>query len=517
MVIFHAVSVYQLLNLLLYKEKKYEDMETCLVIRDILLQKVRKSEALKKYFSKTVVYTDYWSGKSIDEQEAIIIGYYDKLLADNEVDMEHAEDIIIGCAHNTFGMYASIKNYRFIFLEDAAGLASRYWILDQINVKQLALKYELICKWGLITGKGPAVKRILCDYQAQDENFEPEEDVHIDFCVTRELGNLDVKKRTELMTLFTDIETLELPENSLVLLTQHFANLRTLSFEEQIFIYQTFMDYYVDDENVVIKPHPDDLMYYPMLFPKTSIVREKFPAEFLPFIATNVPKCIATISSTSIFSLRSCFDNKIELGTTFEKDFVKVHRYYCMVKLLESLDDNILTEFYGVNEIALKNMSCYKSYANTMSFKDGKRILCVDVIDDDFAEYLNNHSFDAYIFLNCDDSYGFSYKCGEIEDLWDHIYAITLKKEKLRDPEDGILMSIDDEVIYLHTKDVSLLKKVKEFTMEKRLENSNIIISTEEIVTPEQERIRVLEGMLKATEKKLEYYITRVNELSSDK
>ena len=44
-----------------------------------------------------------------------------------------------------------------------------------------------------------------------------------------------------------------------------------------------FVDYFLPGKNLVIKPHPDDLMYYSQIFPDAQIIREKFPSEFIPF------------------------------------------------------------------------------------------------------------------------------------------------------------------------------------------------------------------------------------------
>ena len=318
---FHAVSVYQLINMILYRKKYCNNEENCLVIRDILIAKIRDMSYIENLFDKVVIYGDFWSEKEIEKQENFIVNYYDQLFDSQELDLQDS-NIIVGCAHNTFGMYLSIKEIPFTFLEDAAGLLTRPEILDAINVKQNALKYEMICKYGLISGQSPVITRYMCDFVAQNENFNEEmKSRSIDFCVIKELNELDEDERRKIMHLFSDIERIDLNSNVMVILTQHFANLRSLLFEEQILIYQTFIDYYAGRYEIVLKPHPDDLLFYPMIFPDITIIKEKFPAEFLPFLFTNKPAAIATISSTSSFSLRSGFNNVVEMGTSFERDF----------------------------------------------------------------------------------------------------------------------------------------------------------------------------------------------------
>lgn len=508
MIFFHVVSVYQLLNAVLLR-KKYREERACLFIRDILLPKLKAESFLYEEFDKVVVYGDIWSGKTIDEQEQVITNYYNDLFSKNDVSLKEGDEIIVGCAHNTFGMYLSINGIHFSFLEDAAGLISRYWILDDINKKQLALKYELICKWGLINAQNHLITKIICDFRAQDENFQPSKDKYLDFCVAKELAMLSEAERTRVISIFTDTKEIAIRPNSLLLLTQHFANLRTLSFEEQIYIYQIFMDYYTGNYNVVIKPHPDDLMFYPLLFPDVEIVKDRFPAEFLPFITTNVPKVVATVSSTSIFSLRSCFPTTLEMGTEFEKDYKYTHKYFCALKLIEALGGNMLVDYLGCNmrmvdvlisqnelKISREESKC------TASFK----IKCVDKIGEENGEITikEDLSKEIIFFLNSDNCYDFS---NWIEKDWGNLIPIVIRKKPIAKKNDGVpLMDLGEEVIYIHTTNSDYKNKIREFEMKKELESSNIVLEISQM-SEEEEKIKILEGMLAATEAKLKYYM----------
>ena len=64
---------------------------------------------------------------------------------------------------------------------------------------------------------------------------------------------------------------------------------------------------------MLIKPHPDDILYYDSLFPEAEIIRERFPSELLPLAFRELPGTVCTVSSTGInlirrnFQKRSCF------------------------------------------------------------------------------------------------------------------------------------------------------------------------------------------------------------------
>lgn len=509
---FHAVSVYQLINLLLYKKKYYECEENCLILRDLLLPKIRNMRYLSTQFKKIVIYTDYWKGKDVPSQENCIVEYYDELLANEELELENCP-IIVGCAHNTFGMYLSIKKINFIFLEDAAGLLSRFEILDTINQGQNTLKYEMICKYGLITGKNPNIKKYICDFKAQKAGFSMEDtEKYIDLCVVQELDKLNHEERTKIIEMFVETKTIPIKENTMILLTQHFANLRTLSFEEQIAIYQIFMDYLTNGYFVIIKPHPDDLMYYPMLFPGISIIREKFPAEFLPFMFDRKPKAVATISSTTSYSLRSCFDNVIEMGTMFEKDYKKVHRYYIALKLLEKLNNKNIVHFWGCNEqILMQLMRSWNLEINLQKYcvdlLEKQAIVIMDASGEEEKKirgmFMDRLEQESYIVLNSNILFA---SCNEIEKMRGTIIPIVISKRVLDTDRDFCVLNLEDEVIYFITKNKRFANMVREMRIHMELKACGIEINVEGL-NPEQEKIKILEGMLKATEKRLERYI----------
>lgn len=510
---FHVVSVYQLINILLYKKKFCRDKKNCIILRDILVPKIRNMGYLEKEFDRVVIYTDYWKQKEIESQERAIVEYFDALFEKEELELND-NSIIVGCAHNTFGMYLSIKKINFIFLEDAAGLLSRTYILDAINQKQYALKYELICKYGLINGKNPNITKYICDFIAQDDSFDIEiKSKSIDFCVVKELGELSENERNEIIEVFVDVKEIPLKKNSMIVLTQHFANLRSLSFEEQMLIYQIFVDYYTNGYRVVLKPHPDDLMFYPLLFPDLEIIREKFPAEFLPFMFQSKPSAVATISSTSSYSLRSCFDNVIEMGTVFEKDFLKTHKYYITMRLIEKVSDVSSIDLYGCNEIIFRELA--KSWNINIEFNSCNEvtnnrnpIMIMDEFSDNRKQIVkfikSNINKLSFIFINSDMLYSFyDYKDKEI---WNYITPIVITKNKTRDEEDIDVASLDTEVIYIASKEERIIRMAKEMELHKNLKYSGIELSVNKL-SKEQERIKILEGMLDATERRLVHYI----------
>ena len=116
----------------------------------------------------------------------------------------------------------------------------------------------------------------ICDIRSQRTGFSDEKAV--DFPVLEAFGKLSGKWKDSIREFFR-LPAYEGYQDYVLLLTQQFANLGQLTFPEQILIYQTLFDYFLEDRKVLIKPHPDDILYYHRLFPEAEILREVFPAE----------------------------------------------------------------------------------------------------------------------------------------------------------------------------------------------------------------------------------------------
>lgn len=515
--IFHAVSVYQLLNVILYKRKYCVEQENCLILRELMLPKILNIKLLENEFNKIILYDDMWKAKTIATQEKNIVAYFDDLFNREQLSLEN-ELLIVGCAHNTFGMYLSIKSINFVFLEDAAGLLSRPYILDDVNARQNNLKYRLIHKYELITGSNPCITGYVCDFLAQDVSFDEEKRMKsTDLCVVKELSLLSENERNELMSIFIDTTKRTLKSDALILLTQHFASLRTMSFEEQMSIYQIFIDYYLEGYNIIFKPHPDDVMFYPMLFTDVLVIREKFPAEFLPFIFDEKPSAIATISSTSSFSLRSSFDDVIEMGTSFEKDFIFTHRYFVAVELIKKISTCKKIATYGCNEIMLKQLlrdnvegCCLQENIANDTMGEIAIIDKTEGVFEDTTRYiLENIDKTSFIIMNTDNSYHF-YN-GLNKEVWNYLIPIVITKKKNCFNGDIHALDLEDEIIYFATQEERIKSMLKEIRINKSLEHCGMDISTVTL-TEEQEKIKILEGMLEATEKRMLYHMKQNTE-----
>lgn len=510
MILYHAITSYHLLNAMVHSAVYKE--EATIVLSQWLPEKFPNIKELEDFFDKVIIvdanFRFFHSANATSD-------YFRSYL----IDMDSFSEIYVWGAQFSMGFFLAEEHIPFVCCEEAAGLLSRPEILEAIEKNDpLKGKYYWDAKeLGLYDVTAESVKGILCNVSAQKSSFVVSEKV-IDFNITKELMKLSEEKREQIVSFFLpEKNKIEIKREATLLLTQHFANLKVLSFEQQVLIYQLFVDYFIGDRPLAIKPHPDDLMYYTQIFPEAQIVREKFPAEFMPIIFEQQLNCIATISSTAIYNLRESYSNIIELDSRYEKDFEMTHCYYATVKIAQQLGLDIIC--YGANEVLVKcicdtlednvpDVSC------DLSLTGQSCLLLVDDVTEqgeegrakvqNLLQMLDSDS--CIVFINSKEDYcWYNY---ERRDLWENIVPILLNKNMLESITEDFYASLENEIIYVYSPNKEILTMAKNTVIDKELPHVGISIENNTL-TPEQERIKILEGILAATEKRLLYYIEK--------
>ena len=92
--------------------------------------------------------------------------------------------------------------------------------------------------------------------------------------------------------------------------------------------------------------------------------------------------------------------------------------------------------------------------------------------------------------------------------MWQNIAPITLTKTAVKDKKNYFFSDLKDETFYVYAEK-ELLTMAKNTHIEKELPHVGVKVETAPAMTPEQEKIKMLEGILAATEKRLLYYIDK--------
>ncbi|SCY96697.1 hypothetical protein SAMN05720606_113169 [Paenibacillus polysaccharolyticus] len=521
MILYHAINSYQLLTCMIHCKLNHEKDEKIIIISNFLTRKHSNYIQLENLgFNKVIVLNE------VPENVSDIEEYFDDIFKNNSISINHFNDIYVSGANGFFGIYLCKRNIEFNLFEESSGIISRPELL--INIEEnLSLKTIDLCKtYGLYDGKNKLIKDVYCNINAQLEGFYEEKAKH--FGVIEELHRLSSDQRNDIIAFFGSKSSYGKAKESVLVLTQHFANLKIMSFEDQILIYQYLVDYFCEKTQVVFKPHPDDLLYYKKLFPESTVIQEKFPSELIPFIWDEKPNTIMTISSSGIANLKDDFEKMILFNSEFEREFKNIHKYYITLKYLNLINNNNESLIFGVgvNENLIQNLVNFSdvdfknieiSSINSMFDIPENSILLIDDIEDyemeDIHNFLKCIRKDIVIFfLDCKNEY--KYYSLDNKHLFDFEAVIPIVIEKNKIKVDEFYENEKEEVIYLYSRKEGINYMIDEFVPKKILSNTGIELAVRKF-TEEELKIKILEGRLEATEKRLLHYIKLTEELST--
>lgn len=345
MILYHAFTTYHLLEFIVHK-LNYENEDAILLYPEVLYNKFRQIDTLmESIFIKTVqIYTSTRDGiKTITNYDALVkeIG-----------ELEDYTKIHIAGAQTAFAFWLVERNIPFYFWEEANGILSRPQILRDNDKRIDIRRYTLSEKYGLYTGENYNIESIYCNTNAQIKGWHRDNVTNFD--VMDEIYKLSKKNRKILIDFFR-VPKINGNEGTLIL-TQHFTNIKRLTYQEQKALYLSTCDFFLEKEKIYFKLHPDDCTNYKDVISTANVITDKFPSELIPLI--NEKTCnwkIATISSRGIGALESYFKSKIGFNTDYEISYVDNPIYYFLVRLLGTYFSNykILS---SVNTVQLKNM-----------------------------------------------------------------------------------------------------------------------------------------------------------------
>lgn len=498
MVLYHAISIYQMLCAVIHSTGVKE--HKTLFLPSWITNTMKNVDRLKLFFDEVHTYdANFYFAHSRFATDKYVTATFGPL--------KQYKEIFVWGATYTLGICLAEKNIRFTYCEEAPGLLSTPERLEGIERKLGREKtVPLVKRLGLYDGTVRSASAVMCNLKVQKGPVSTNKEV-IDFDPVEMLSHMDSEVRAEIVSTFSSASNIPIPDNAVCILTQHFANLRLLTFDEQVLIYQLLVDYFFPDDRIVFKPHPSDILYYGRLFPEADVIRETFPTELLPYIFDKKPKTVATISSTATLSLRGQFRQIFELDENFEKDFTSIHRYYAAVKLCRELGKPCMA-FHA--DTALAEHLCERENVPYLRMDQAKNAGDMLVIVDDVGSTTEEGRSEAAamleglesnacaVLINTKQTYCWYdyYK----KELWEHMVPVVLEKRCA----DGRNQA--DEVIYVYSKNNDLLEEVRAVEIRKDLKNTGLSIEKKPL-TPEQERIAILEGLLAATENRLLHYI----------
>ncbi len=516
MILYSVINLHQLLNAAVHKKTYHDDDECILAYGEWINHSFLKNSFIEENFQKIFFVN----------QQGLPINKIDKAISDfkktfsGKYEISDFDEIYVGGSQYKVGICLNELKIPFNMFEDAAGTASTVERLHGLLSNYQPENADYCLREGLFDGTGENVKSCICQLNAQEEDLI--HDKMVNFDVTEALLALPKEVQQSIIGIFTSLEEISVEKDSTLIMTEQLTGLKAATFEEQIIIYQSLLDYFIPTENTVFKTHPDDVMYYGSLFPKAKVIRERFPSEILPALFTECPRNIATVASTSVNNLKPFFEKCISLDTDFYKQFVYMPKLYTANAFAKKIsNENANIDYIGINDkvmTALSDMMDIECAPKESLSEISKKIIFIDNISktelkyEDIIEYTEKLDEDSVIiFPNTEKDFCFYHI--DHKELWKNVIPIRISKVQNR--ADDYYMDNEADIIYIYTKNERLRTMAENFEMEKTLENTGATLDVKPL-TEEERKIKILEGMLEATENRLRYYINIVENNSED-
>jgi len=228
-----------------------------------------------------------------------------------------------------------------------------------------------------------------------------------------------------------------------------------------------------------------------------------------------------TLTSTSVNNLTGYFKKCIKFSADFITYFTITHQYYCVVKMIEQL-----SEYYEIYELNSDKL-LLENLLHISGNKLGRRVTSVTtlrqipnksivIIDDlkrenlpdtkEMVEFLKSVDKESIIlFINSNHEYLF-YDYPH-EEIFENIVPVEILHNNTVDATNQY-----SKTIFVYTKRNDRRNMINQQSFEKTLGSSKEMIKVA-AMSEEQLRIKILEGILAATEKRLEHYIKLESDL----
>lgn len=394
--------------------------------------------------------------------------------------------------HFPLGWYVVTSQKPYVCFEEGCGvLSDRGFALT--NMSRNRTQRKLFDKLRLF-GDNDLYTKVLADTQKQAPGYQNPK--MADFSVDRILQQLPQDKRDRVLALF-GCQKLSLGTSSGLILTQHMANLGLMTLPQQRRLYTLFADLLLPGMHPVIKPHPDDIAgCYHTLFPDADVLPFSMPSELLPYCTDAVFDKAVAAYSTAVRSLGPCVKTAVSFDKRTLTDYPYLLSYYAasrVLALLANAGDSIAT---NAKELLLAEL-CGASYTFT-SLSSPADILVLSDRQEGSPEFFQSFRAECgsggrpkvVLFLQEDSRH--LYYDGKDPSVFRHVRPV------FADGTDG-----SRHTVYVYCQEDSVLERVNAMNEKKELKYTGITVDLHGIDSSEREKIRVLEGILEATEKRL--------------
>ena len=200
LVLYHAVSSYQLLEVILHRMTYHSRERAVLILPDFITQKYPQYKKLvtRRLFNEVYLFP-YLHILHREEQQILedVKLCYEQIIPHPITDFS---EIYVAGAHFYFSLYLIQNRMPFHFFEDAAGMLSRSNELYETLAASFPTHARIARKHRLFNGENPYICSVICLKKAQTIDVSGER--YVDFSVEEVLQNLPERKRNHLIHFF---------------------------------------------------------------------------------------------------------------------------------------------------------------------------------------------------------------------------------------------------------------------------------------------------------------------------
>lgn len=261
---------------------------------------------------------------------------------------------------------------------------------------------------------------------------------------------------------------------------------------------ELLLDYYFNDQNIILKPHP--LFDFNMYNKEGKIPKIPYsiPSELLRFVPGFSMNKAISVASNAVYDLKDCTKEIISFGWAYNSFFLLLHQLFALMQLFEFIisnnnlyENNIEIGCNGLYDdqlalfikYALKRVKLGGYVVKQLNELKTKKIIVLSI--EKSKDYINQNKILCQFLkeLSNNTIVGFVIKGGYlpfISDQYKNVaeYIVPLVIKKI--PKRTTHSDLNNEYIFVFCKNKNIREKISEFKLVKDLELTGIQISVEQ-------------------------------------
>lgn len=520
-VLYHGVSVYQVLCCIVHRLAYHEKEEAVLMISQHYASKperlhFRHNLKSLKIFDEVIVVPEAnfkkKRGRKLDKnsnssQIETVIKNICREFERWAPEITSFDKIYIASDNWSLGIYCLWNKIPYYYFEDACGMLTdleRYYEI----IQSTDMDNYIISKYLHGAGQSKLALKLYCNVEYQKGNICDDRIEHFSiYSILRE----KIPQKVSVILKVYDSEPYKMDEGRdvVLFLTQFIRSLAIKDLNMQKDMTAVLLDYFAGNAAIVFKSHPkDSYINYRQLGKNNNIIPRNLPSELLPFLFPKQLKAAITASSTSIRGLGTLAREYYSFNPDIEENYLYLHTAYAIAKLIEIFgreykiyinmrEDSYLDNFLQFYQIQDKEEGALtiEPKGKEQKIKDAKRgRIFVETDREKKRRQLDIRKMeekDIAIFDNCQDKYSvcLQYTEEELEKFF--VWNVQVREE-------NATYFLYQKQIWVYCKDERLKKKLKKLKKKLKFSKQIIEIQGQEV----DERVR-LEGKRRALENRM--------------